>query len=350
LTAFLRPQVGLSAAAVWACSMDGSVQFCVPSMTDYGAVAALQSSSVSIISEAQFFKNELVKGHGTLVYQWEDENMTDQELHLKMGKLASQEREILSEVVTCVYEMERKKCYARLGFSSMFAYLTEVHHYSNGSAQRRIDAARMMAFDSLVVQQGLRTGELTLKHISTVAVAVRERKRSKGIETPPKQIMELLEIVQKCNEAKTEGLVAQALDLKVRTDEKRRVQGDQSLRVEFTLSPEEVELIQKAKEAFSHVHPDLGIKDLLLALAKKATSTVETKSPKVRRHILNRDQYCQWPNPITGKVCGSRHQLQIDHIHPRWLGGQDDPANLQVLCRTHNLEKYKQEAKAWEGS
>ena len=55
--------------------------------------------------------------------------------------------------------------------------------------------------------------------------------------------------------------------------------------------------------------------------------------PRVtRQQILARDR---------GRcvVCGSRIDLQIDHIIPVSRGGDNEPSNLRVLCRNHNLSK-----------
>lgn len=41
---------------------------------------------------------------------------------------------------------------------------------------------------------------------------------------------------------------------------------------------------------------------------------------------------------ICGK-CGSTEELQIDHIHPVSAGGLPQLHNLQVLCKTCNLQK-----------
>ncbi len=37
-----------------------------------------------------------------------------------------------------------------------------------------------------------------------------------------------------------------------------------------------------------------------------------------------------------GNRCPARAFLELDHIHPKALGGIDDEANLRVRCRAHN--------------
>src|SRR5690606_1326090 len=88
-----------------------------------------------------------------------------------------------------------------------------------------------------------------------------------------------------------------------------------------------------------------------------ATSKNSRQSSSPRKHIpvatkravYQRDKCCQWRNPRTGRVCGSKFQLQIDHIRPIWAEGENNPENLQLLCATHNRMKYKIEAgmKPW---
>lgn len=55
-------------------------------------------------------------------------------------------------------------------------------------------------------------------------------------------------------------------------------------------------------------------------------------SPKLKKIILARDgNIC--------KNCGTKDDLQIDHIKPFSKGGTDDINNLQVLCRKCNHKK-----------
>jgi len=56
----------------------------------------------------------------------------------------------------------------------------------------------------------------------------------------------------------------------------------------------------------------------------------------VRREVWTRDGgRCQWPVD-SGGICGSTHQVQLDHIIPRALGGPSTVANLRCACRFHN--------------
>ncbi len=80
-----------------------------------------------------------------------------------------------------------------------------------------------------------------------------------------------------------------------------------------------------------------------------STSNVEVKvhqsqgvSRQARRVVFQRDQSCQYVHQ-DGRRCGSRYQLQVDHIHSQWLGGGHGIENLQLLCGMHNRDKYRRE-------
>lgn len=77
------------------------------------------------------------------------------------------------------------------------------------------------------------------------------------------------------------------------------------------------------------------------ALAQDAKFSTARKSirPRVKRFVFQRDRCCQYKN-VDGSICGSRYQLEIDHIKPKFTGGSDEIENLRLLCRGHNQARY----------
>ena len=49
-------------------------------------------------------------------------------------------------------------------------------------------------------------------------------------------------------------------------------------------------------------------------------------------------------------LCSSCNEpgMQMDHIHPRALGGSDDPENLQLMCSSCNRKKGTKTMAEWE--
>jgi 5-methylcytosine-specific restriction endonuclease McrA len=55
--------------------------------------------------------------------------------------------------------------------------------------------------------------------------------------------------------------------------------------------------------------------------------------------VFRRDRgLCQFKT-AEGKICGSRYQIEIDHIVPVSAGGTNSFENLRCLCRAHNQWK-----------
>ena len=63
----------------------------------------------------------------------------------------------------------------------------------------------------------------------------------------------------------------------------------------------------------------------------------------VRREVWRRDGgCCSYVDPHSGRRCGSRFLLQLDHIVPFALGGSAEPGNLRVYCAAHNRFRHRE--------
>ena len=63
----------------------------------------------------------------------------------------------------------------------------------------------------------------------------------------------------------------------------------------------------------------------------------------VKREVWRRDQgCCSYVDRDSGRRCGSRYRLEIDHIVPFALGGSAEPGNLRLRCEAHHKLRHTQ--------
>ena len=86
---------------------------------------------------------------------------TNQELNIHIKSLVQKERELLAEILETIQEIDQRKLFLAMGFSSLFSYLTEFVGYSAASAQRRIEGARLLR-QIPEISQKIESGELKL--------------------------------------------------------------------------------------------------------------------------------------------------------------------------------------------
>jgi hypothetical protein len=214
----------------------------------------------------------------------------------------------------------------------------------DGAQGSLLDFASTASSDSLVEETNLSASGGTADVISG-KIEIKNHKSGKS---------EILESLQGLTAAESEKLIAQSFQLKVMKPLKVTKQKDGSVLVQMSFTAEQWAEIEKAKEAVSSSLPAGGYPEVFLYLAKKENATrakeakprpnTATLTVAKRKSVLQRDQCCQSHDPRTGKICGSKFNLQVDHIKPRWAGGTHELENLQILCAAHNRLKYQKEA------
>jgi hypothetical protein len=275
------------------------------------------------------------------------EKLSNEELALNLKALISKEREILSEILEHILEIDRRKFYLKMAYSSLFDYLTKHLGYSAGSAQRRIDAARLMK-EIPELSQKLENGSLNLSQVSLVQKAIRQKK----VQISNKR--EILESLENKSFSESQSIVSKAFDLEIKEETKITNQKDESIRLEITLTKSQWEKLQEMKSLLPNGSGEWSdvfeyLADKVIAQKTKARTAPKPSISKtnisMRKHIRNRDQCCQYKDKTTGRICGTKLNLQIDHIKPIWAGGQSTIENLQLLCANHNRYRYRQQAR-----
>ncbi len=124
----------------------------------------------------------------------------------------------------------------------------------------------------------------------------------------------------------------------------RKTEYQDKVLLRLELTHEQNQKLERLLALKSHHHSLISLFESLIDKELKTYEGAEfrptkSKNPRqiskrLRNHVLKTSGYkCQYIN------CESSHFLQIDHIVPVRLGGDQSPNNLQVLCASHNRMK-----------
>lgn len=314
-------------------------------------------------------------------------NLSDVELVNSMRKHVNNERASLNFIYQHINEVYRRGWHLDSAYGDMKSYLVKFWNYSERDAYRKIDGARLLR-DVPALTNEIQNGNLNADVIGEISRAIKEKERTSGEVISAAQKTELVQMVSGKTAMETQRELAQALDIEIKTFEKKRVQKDQYVRLELGVSAEIYAKLMTCRNHASHKiqqeHLPHNLESLLKVLAEyyikghkldgteatsnktlvqRPTSTRSTqdapvnpmadqkvKQPnktitsKTRREVFARDKGCQFKNVSTGHLCGSNFMPQVDHKTSLWAGGTNEMSNLQQLCANHNQRKYRKEA------
>ncbi|HEY6105051.1 MAG TPA: HNH endonuclease signature motif containing protein [Anaeromyxobacteraceae bacterium] len=311
----------------------------------------------------------------------------------RLGELAGDERQVQVEFLLHLEEFDRRRAWLELGYGSLWTWCLEVLHLREGPAGRRIAAMKVLrrfpklagalrdgrlCLTTLTLLGQVLTGEnaeelvaraayRTTADVGHLVASVKPRSAPKegirrltdGPIAPSPAERPLEEGDREREPLPLQGEAAPALTGPAlpRPAEMRAVsEGQWSLRV--TIDGACKDDLETLAMMLSHKFPR---KDLAAVLheaircgiekhgkrrgAVKPAREVKATSPgnpttvpaEVRRQVWERDQgRCAWVGS-DGKRCGSRWQLELDHVDPAARGGPPTLANLRLACRAHNV-------------
>jgi 5-methylcytosine-specific restriction endonuclease McrA len=286
--------------------------------------------------------------------------MTNRELGVELGKLAREERRITNEILKLINVALERRAFLEHGFPSVFEWLVRGFGYSHSGAFRRIEAARMLKSVSDVAKK-LESGELNLTTLSKAQTAIRAQEKASGQKVTFVEKEKIVEQIENKSAQEAEQILCSLLpEAKLHVQQERKfVVDENTTRHSMNFSKEMSEDLKRAKDLLSHKFPNASDADILAYALKvlldktdplrKSTSAAVsdcvaaaaskrvTKSHARRMVLKSTNGGCAYRDPLTGQVCGSHHQIELDHITPKALGGTDDPDNLRPLCKQHNL-------------
>ena len=297
--------------------------------------------------------------------------LNDQTLLNETLRLVKEEREILTSVLHHLKEIERRRLYSSLRYSSLFDYAIKELKYSEAQAGRRISAMRLLR-DLPEIETKIEKGNLSLTNL-VLAQTLFSKEKQKGQAYSHEQKLNVLGQLEDKSTREAQKIVFEiSPDMKMNDLKKKElgvglvVGSPQSLGFEAIEDMELRNKLIQVKGFFAHAHPHLTLTELLHKLCDNEISK-KTKLPsaakvekalamvpkekalaaigqevcepvsaptkisqaEIRRQVWRRDQgqCCK---------CGSRYALEIDHVVPKAVGGESSVENLRLLCRKCN--------------
>lgn len=278
-------------------------------------------------------------------------SINDQELIQNTKKLIQIERATTTEILHHLLEIENRRLFAKLGYSSLFDFATRGLGYTEAAAQRRISSMRLLR-EIPQIEEKLNDGSLSLSNVAKAQTIFQsEKKNNKPMDQAKKT--EVLKKLENKSAKDAEKLLLEIAPQSIPKERERQITSEVT-EIKIVADEALMQKLRKLKGLLSHRKPNLGNKELLEVLAdmalKKLDPSNRTKPAKItsdigskryipvdlrRRVFLKHQSKCAYISPA-GIKCESNRFLEVHHIRPFAMGGKTIEENLTLYCRTHN--------------
>jgi HNH endonuclease len=291
------------------------------------------------------------------------------ELLAALSVLVRRENDLMADLLAHLAELDERRLYLDLGFTSLFAYCTEALGFCKSSAGRWIAVARVCrkypeAFARVAV------GELQLSVLSLLGQYLNVENAAELFEACSLKSCEQVEELLAARFPKPD--VRDAIRRLPARSVGRAPDGGSRLEplspdrfgVRFAADAEFRELLEEVRALASHREPSGDLMSLMkrgleayrrelqkerFGVGKEPrrvrrlrvsdpepTSRSRYVAAAVAREVYLRDGGCCTFCAEDGRRCGARRFLELDHITPWAVGGESTTENLRLRCRAHN--------------
>ena len=257
-------------------------------------------------------------------------HLTDRQLHTDTKNLAAYERKITTQLLHHLREIETRKLFSDYGYSSLFSYVVQELGFSEGSASRRINAARLLK-EIPELEKKIEDGDLTLSHLSK---ASDKFKQDQITDTEFKR--DVIATIENTSARECDKTLSEIITPNTLPTEPVKL----SHPIHINMSEETYQKFEQVRGLLAHrrLNRDEMFFNIFEITSEQLTkekfktnSKLEPASSDTRyipaglkKAVYERDKRCQ--------KCGSTYGLEVNHIVPFALGGKTELSNLNLLC------------------
>ncbi len=289
--------------------------------------------------------------------------LSDKDLLQNTKNLVARERQLFTEILHHLQEIQRRRLFSDLGYRSLWDYCMKALGYSESQVKRVTDAMKLIQ-EIPEVEAIIKQGDLSLSNVVAAQVHFRSEEKA-GAPLTTEDKLEVIESLKNKSSREGEKILAEKSSHEPPPvkDKIRRVTATIS-EVKFGANEKLLEMMDAVKGMLAHKHPNLSTKELMeivfdMALdkldpARKVKPEVKSENMRVpknlpptsagrndtvgkRKHISIKTERDVWKEAGSKCVnCQSKYALETDHFEPVSLGGDSSRENLRLLCRNCN--------------
>ena len=325
-----------------------------------------------------------------LLFFWEAllnlRHCSDRDLLAQIKLFAQTERDVLIKILHHLREIDRRRLFCDLNFSSLFDYCVKELGYSEGQACRRIQAMRLIK-DIPEIEAKIASGALNLSNVQLAQTHFRElEKETPGTKVSKNEKLAVLknlenksfrdgqreiskvnshpappkESVRPMSEGATEIKFLMAGSLKEKLDQVRSLLGTKGANMTYAelfdamadLCNDTLKAQRFGKRRAARVAAKTNSNPPPASSAATPPNPPPASSAATKggsRYISKAIKFQVWQRD--GGLCtnckGAKH-LNYDHIHPFALGGPSTVDNLRLLCFACNQRASNRTFGIWE--
>jgi hypothetical protein len=251
-------------------------------------------------------------------------------------KLVRRERELLTDILHHLREIERRRLYGT--YSSLFGYVVGALGYSEDQAVRRIAAMRLLK-DLPQIEDQLQSGQINLSHVG-LAHSLFKSEVKNGTPLDVEAKLKVFSAIAGRPARESQKILQTFASVEPPVREVITPLGGGRNLVTPEMSDDTLAKIQKLKGLMAHKTPDLStsrLVDQAFDLALDQMSPARPSSRKTNPLALAQIRREIWRRDGGACVrCKSVHAVEEDHVLPKSMGGPYTLENIRLLCRPCN--------------
>jgi hypothetical protein len=218
----------------------------------------------------------------------EIKKFSDANLASSLGGLFDQERVSDHLILIHLIEMDNRKVYAKRGFSNLYQMLVRHYKQSEGAANRRLQAMRLLR-DVPAARESLLSGEVNLTTLSMTQIQIRHEENLTGEKISMDRKAEIVSRIKNKTQREAEiELFKQLPETSTKPRNREQRISEHETRLSHNFPDHVLNKLKRLREIWSHIDPNMDYVEIINRCAGETLKRVDPLLKKTAQRLASR--------------------------------------------------------------